>query len=334
MPSYVRLQEIEHEIGPSGRFALRVTSSDVELRATDSGVARVRVQFELRADTEADADLLFESVRYQVVKHAGSLEVVESKRTGASVGSIARIFGIGASARVDATVQAEIPAGAAVTFDGVNGDVNASGFSGTQEYHTVSGDLVLSGVAGGVRIRGTSSDVSLRGVAPMTLELNTVSGDVSAFAPRFDALRLVTVSGDIELEGELASGREHRVETVSGDFRFGVLGGVSLEVRALSSDVRVSLPHRSEGSRDRRRYVIGGGEAQLLFSSMSGDVVAGPARRMAPAPPAPPQPPSPVTPPAPPMAPDAQLAILQALERGEIDVDEAAARLAGSNTDA
>jgi hypothetical protein len=124
---------------------------------------------------------------------------------------------------------------------------------------------------------------------------------------------------------------------VSGDFRLGVLGGVSLEVRALSSDVRVSLPHRSEGSRDRRRYVIGGGEAQLLFSSMSGDVVAGPARRMAaapPAPPAPPQPPSPLTPPAAPMAPDAQLAILQALERGEIDVDEAARRLASGDTDA
>lgn len=334
MPTFVRVQEIEHEIGHSGRFALRVTSADAELRSARNGIARVRVRFELRADSDAEADALFETMRYQVTSSGHGLEVLESRRSGGSVASIARLLGVGSGGRVDTTVDAEVPTAADLSYDGVSGDLSASGFTGRQEYHTVSGDLVLNGVAGDLRIRGTSSDVSLRGVAPMTLEVNTVSGDVSAFAPRFESLRAVTVSGDLEIEGELAAGREHRVETVSGDFNLGVLGGVALEVRALSSDVAVSLPHRSEGSRDRRRYVIGDGAAHLLFSSMSGDLVANAARRMTNAPPAPPRPPAPPAPPRPPLGADAQLAILQALERGEIDVDEATRRLAGGETDA
>jgi hypothetical protein len=62
---------------------------------------------------------------------------------------------------------------------------------------------------------------------------------------------------------------------------------------------------------------------------MSGDIEVRPPRRTGSAPP----PPAPVTPPAPPRPPsigdDEQLSILQALERGEIDVEEATRRLGG-----
>ena len=114
----------------------------------------------------------------------------------------------------------------------------------------------------------------------------------------------------------------------------GVVGGMTLEVRGLSTDVTVSVPHRSEGSRDRRRYVIGDGSSSLLFSSMSGDVTVHPARRVAAVSPALPAPPTPPRPPAPPrplphVSDQEQLEVLRALERGEIDVDEAARRLAG-----
>ena len=329
MATFVRTQEIDHEIGPSGRLALRVVSPDVELRAVAGNQARVRIQFELRAATEAEADELFERVRFHVTKGTHSLEVSEPKRGDSGIGTIVRILGMG-SASVDVAVSAEIPAGAELAYDGVSADLTATGFRGEQEYRTVSGDLVLDRLAGDVRVRGVSSDISIRAEDPLRLELNTVSGDVSAFAPRFEELRLVTVSGDIEVEGELATERQHRVETVSGDLSIGVVGGLTLEVRGLSTDASISVPHRAEGSRDRRRYVIEGGEASLQFSSMSGDVMARPSRRFsAPTPPAPPVSPEPPTPPAGPVGPDEQLRILQALERGEIDVDEAAARLAG-----
>ncbi|HEY6609275.1 MAG TPA: DUF4097 family beta strand repeat-containing protein [Candidatus Limnocylindria bacterium] len=340
MAVFVRTQEIEHEIGPSGRFALRVTSPEVHLRAVDGGRAVVRVTFELRAGSEEEADQLFKGVRYKASPSPHGLEVQEPRRGEGGLGVTIRLFGKGSSI-ANVSVSADVPRGAEIAYDGVSADVRVAGFRGSQHYQTVSGDMIFDHVAGDLRIRGVSSDVTVRADEPMRLQMNTVSGDVSALAPRFDELRLVTVSGDLELEGELAAAMQHRVETVSGDLSLGVVGGLTLEVRGLSSDTHVSVPHRSEGSRDRRRYIIGGGEAGLLFSSMSGDVSVHPTRRLSsiPTPPTPPIPPTaptppsaptPPTPPATPVAPDEQMAILRALERGEIDVDEASARLAGS----
>jgi Putative adhesin len=334
MATYVRTQEIAHDIGARGRFALRVTSPDVELRAGEGTVATVRIKIELRAGSDEEADELFERLRFRVREGDGLLEVSEPRREDTGIGSIVRLLGIGDVRVEDSSVTAEIPRDAEIVFEGVSTDVTASGFRGSQAYRTVSGDLVLARIAGDLRVRSVSADVSIRADDPMRLELNTVSGDVSAIAPRFDALRLVTVSGDVELEGEFGSG-QHRVETVSGDLSVGVVDGLTLEVRGLSSDTRVSVPHRSEGSRDRRRYIIGGGDGSLLFSSMSGDASVRPGRHQ-PAHPAPPRPPAPPAAPTPPTGidHDEQLETLRALEAGEIGVDEAAARLAGGGPDA
>jgi hypothetical protein len=119
-----------------------------------------------------------------------------------------------------------------------------------------------------------------------------------------------------------------------GDLSLGVVGGLTLEVRGLSSDVHVGVSHRSEGSRDRRRYVIGDGASTVQFSSMSGDVHVRAARRITapPAPPTPPAPPAPTRPPKP-IGDDEQLEVLRALERGEIDIEEAQRRLAGEAID-
>ena len=334
MATFVRTQEIEHDIGPNGRFTLRVTSPEVELRAIDGGTARVRVEFELRGASDAHADEAFERLRYTVHQGEGLLEVAEPKRDSGGLATIAGILGL-SSDRVDTQIVAELPRGATVDFAGVSADVTVLGLTGDQQFKTVSGDLVMSDLGGSITVSGVSSDVSIRAERPISLRANTVSGDLSAIAPRFDSARVVSVSGDIELEGDLAPDQGHRFETVSGDLSLGVVGGVTLEVRGLSSDVDVSVAHRSEGSRDRRRYVIGNGAAAVQFSSMSGDVSVHAARRIAaPPPPGAPAPPaSPAPPAAPPMGEGEQLAILQALERGEIDVDEASRRLAGNRTD-
>lgn len=330
MASFVRVQEVEHELGRDGGFALRVTSPDVELRAVTGTTARVRVEFHLRASSDAEADEAFERIQYRVQRSAGRLEVTEPKRADAGLGSIGRLLGI-SGVRVETSVVAEIPAATTVAFTGVSSDLTGIGLRGAQDYKTVSGDLVLSDLAGRVRLTGVSSDVTVRAEGPVWLHANTVSGDLSIFAPRVEECRIVTVSGDIELEGDLAAAAQHRIETVSGDLSLGIVGGIALEVRGLSTDVSVSVAHRSEGSRDRRRYVIGDGGAAVLFSSMSGDVVVHEARRVTPMPPAPPSPPLAPAPPRPPVGEAQQLAILRALERGEIDVDEATRRLAGES---
>lgn len=345
MAVFVRTQQVEHSIGLEGRFALRVTSPDVEIHGTNEHVARVRVTIEIRAGSDAEADEILQQSGFQVTAGEGSLEVIEPRHSEKGLDALARIFGGGKASSVEA-VQVEVPRSAHVEYEGVSADVTATDLVGPQRFQTVSGDLFLDRVAGSLRLQGVSGDVSVRAAAPISLDASTVSGDLSAFAPVFETLRVGTVSGDVELEGELGIRTPHRIETVSGDLSLGVTGPLTLEVRGLSTDVDINVPHRAEGSRDRRRYIVGEGGAQVLFSSMSGDISLGSARRgsspIPPIPPIPPTPPVPPVPPIPPVAPthpraaldpEAQLAVLQALERGEIDVDEAARRLAGGDSD-
>jgi hypothetical protein len=131
------------------------------------------------------------------------------------------------------------------------------------------------------------------------------------------------VSGDIQLEAELDADGDFRAETVSGDLSVGLVGSATFEIHGLSTDVSSDLDHRLEGQIDRRRLIIGNGIPRLVYNSMSGDVRIRHPRRIAPrvaaAPPAEPSP----------AQQEAQLEVLRALERGEIDVDEATRRLAG-----
>jgi hypothetical protein len=325
--TFVRTQEIEHEIGPAGSLQLRITSADVQIRAVEGSIARARAIFEVRAADEAEADRVFGEVQLRVARGDGTLAISEPNRhTHGLAAGLQRLLG---GPYADLSVEIELPAGAEVRVDGVSADLTATGLRGNQQFKTVSGDLVLTDVAGELGLHSVSGDATVRAVAELALEAGSVSGDLSIVAPRLSRLHANTVSGDLEIEAELAGGEPHRVETVSGDFTLGLLGSLNLEVRGLSTDVRCDLPHRSEGSRDRRRYLIGDGGPQLLFSSMSGDVSVRAARRLPAAGPA--QPPEPPTPPP---APDERLAILRALERGELNVDEALRRLGPGATDA
>lgn len=322
MPVFVRTQEVEHEVGESARFWLRLTSADVELRAVDATAARLRATFELRAESDAEADELFERAQLRVTSAPGVLEVGEPRDVASAIAGLNRLLGAPSGVR-RMRVEAEVPRRAEVRFVGVSADMTATGFAGPQRYQTVSGDFVLTDVTNEVRVKSVSGDVSIRASGPIDLEVSAVSGDVSAAAPRIDRLSATSVSGDIEVDGELAGGVPHRIETVSGDAGLGIVGDLTLEVRGLSTDVDIVLPHRTEGSRDRRRYVVGAGGPALAFSSMSGDVTVRASRR---APPAAPYPDRGAT--------DAEheLDVLRALERGEIDVDEAARRLRRDET--
>lgn len=335
MATLVRVQEIEHEIGDSGRFSLRVTSADVELRGVDGPFARVRATFELSAGSDTEADELFGRAQLRATSGPGELDLEEPRMGSGGIGALARMLTGSGREVVDRRIEAEVPRGAEIQFNGVSADLTAIGLRGDQRYRTVSGDVVVTETGGEVRLQSVSGDASVRADDPLALEATSVSGDLSIVAPSLGRVRINTVSGDIEVEGQLGHDAQHRVDTVSGDLSLGLSGGLVLEVRGLSSEVRVRLPHRSEGSQDRRRYVIGDGRASLLFSSMSGDVEVHAADRLdrrgrvaARAPTS--QVPAAVTPSGTGGAEAVdEIEILRAVERGEMSVDEAARLLEG-----
>jgi hypothetical protein len=324
MPTFVRSQAISHAVGERGRVSLKVTSADVQLSAAPGGDATIRATFEIKAASEEEADRIFEQVRLRVRRSSGELAVEEPDVTGSV---ISRIFGSGTHGDLD--VEAKVPAGVELRLSGVSADMEVGGMRGDQRYNTVTGDLSISEAGGRVRLHTVSGDATLRATEPLAVEAQGVSGDLSVIAPQLQSLRASTVSGDVEVEGELLAGGDFRVETVSGDLVVGLVGSATFEVRGLSTEVHSELDHRLEGRSDRRRLIVGSGGPTLVFNSMSGDVAVRRPRRVSAAPVSPT-----ATPPRPAAAvPDAaaQLHVLQALERGEIDVDEATRRLAGGN---
>lgn len=337
MATYVRQHEVSHPIGPSGRLTIKVTDGDLRLRGTDGSQASLRIAYEISAASEADADrIALEYAPLEVAEGDGWLEIRERQdRTG--VGAAVRHIIAGLDAIRGITIEGEAPAGCELSLDTVSGDMVVAGMRGEQRYTTVSGDLVGTNLEHRLRLTTVSGDATVRGRDRLAIWASTVSGDVSVMAPVLADVRLNAVSGDLELEGALARDGSFRAESVSGDLSIGLLGSTSLEVRGISTDVHVEMDHRLEGRMDRRRVIIGDGTPTFVFSSMSGDVLVRRPRRLE----VPVPPPSPVTPAAPTApAPDAStreaaaLEVLRALERGEIDVEEASRRLATGSTDA
>jgi len=321
MGSYVRTQSIDHNVGDSGRVSLKVTSGDVRVRGIPGGEAHVWATFEISATSDADADRIFEAVQLRVNRAAGELSV-EEQEGDFSLGSVIKgLFGSGGG--YELTVVCDVPSAAEIDLTAVSSDVDATDLSGDQRYRTVSGDLSISNAGGSVRLESVSGDATIRAEVPLSIQAQGVSGDVHITAPSLRSLRANTVSGDIELEAELADGGDFQVETVSGDLAFGLVGDATFEIRGLSTDVHSELDHRLEGQVDRRRLIVGRGGPRLVFNSMSGDVDVRHPRRLSRKASSKPMPD------ATPSQKQSELDVLRALERGEIDVDEATRRLAG-----
>jgi hypothetical protein len=320
MPTYRRVQDIDHEIGPGGALSLAVTSADVRLTATAGASAHMRATFEIGAASDQEADEAFETLRLSVHAGNGTLAVDEPNGHHGLGGAISRLLG-GRTAELYG-VEVEAPAGCRLEVRVVSSDVQASGFNGSQHFQSVSGDLRLIDAGGDLDVDSVSGDVSLRAVAPVSLTMNNVSGDLSAQAPNYEHLRIQSVSGDVSVDGELSAATPHAVDTVSGDFRLASGSGITVAVRGMSTDIHSALPHRLEGRADRRRLVLGDGAASVAFNSMSGDLAVTRSRQR-------PGPAEASVAPAPRTATDTEErgVILGALERGEIDVDEAMRRL-------
>jgi putative adhesin len=329
MATYMRTQSIEHTTGESGLLTLKITAGEISVRGVPGDQVRITANFEIRAASEEEADQAFQEAELRVQRGDGALTVEEPDRHASLGALVGRLFARG---MVGLSLSVELPERAELRLDVVSADANVEGLLGEQRYNTVSGDLSLTRAGGSIRANGVSGDITVRAEQPIDVRAETVSGDLTVVAPTIRGLRANAVSGDVDVEGQLTAGREYRIDTVSGDASVGLLGGATFEVRGISSDVVSNLDHRIEGPRDRRRVVVGDGGPDVIFNSMSGDLaIRRPRRldRMAPAPPKPPAPPVSPARPSTQLPAEDQLAILQALERGEIDVEEATRRLGG-----
>ena len=305
--------EIRHRIGATGAFNLSNVSGDIRIRGGEGDEAVVRARGRGRS----------EWLPLNVRRSEGMLSIeVDAKGPG--------FMGFMGRNNVEVEFDIDLPRGTRVDINSVSADLDASGMVGDQSYRTVSGDIVLARTGGRLNVTTVSGDAEVSADEPMEADVNSTSGDLQVAGPLLRATKLRTVSGDVEVRGGFEAGAMHGIETVSGDCDIESSTGLTVEVRK-----GIDL-----GGGPKQR-VVGDGAARLRFRSLSGDLhVTGMGGEKAvkerpytpPAPPAPAAftPPAPPAPPAPASYAANSLEILQALERGEIDIEEAQRRLGGA----
>jgi hypothetical protein len=300
---------VEHVIGLTGEFSLRLPAGHVELRGMDGDAVRVR---------DVDGEPLDD--RFQIDRGPNRLDV--RVRDGIHLGGLLR----GGPRRGSARLAVELPRDASVNIDAASAEITGQGLQGEQRYRSASGSIRLTGIAGTVTVESVSGDVTLEPDGQIRLAARSVSGEIAVRGGSLPSMVLSSTSGDIEVDAVFDGQGPHGIQTVSGDAAVHAHGGIRVEAKTLTGSVTSSAPHRSD-SRQRGQHdlVVGDGRVRLTFKSISGDLRitdGSPASGAAVSPAAP-------EPPAPPDVHETErLAILRDLETGAIDVAEAGERLA------
>jgi len=249
-----------------------------------------------------------------------------------------------------------------VTMQTASGDIRAHVLNGGVRIQSASGDVTLERGNGELTIQTASGDCELDQITG-TLDVSTASGDCRIRTSALTSCRATAASGDLTVATPLAPNGEYDFSTVSGDLLLQVPQETRMTVamKTVSGDLSCALPATSDGGKRNHTLTVNGGGVPVHVKSVSGDCTVRAATgdlpplpatpyivRASSAPPMPPIPPfSPFSPfplviPMPAMhetdsatQPDAPedgfsetLDVLQAVERGELTIDEAMEKLA------
>lgn len=187
--------------------------------------------------------------------------------------SVWRLFG---QRPCDVDYIVRVPRDSVVSLRCVSSSGAVRGVSGELTLNTVSGNLVLADLSGSLRLNGVSG--SMRGerlVGQMKVE--TVSGDVELRDCALSTLDISTVSGNISLEtnAALADG-PHRIHSVSGEVRLTVPAQTrcTVEGSSLSGHINSDFPvTRSQHMGQRWHVELQGGGPLIRFDSISGNLM-------------------------------------------------------------
>ena len=364
MGTLERRETITHRLGSSGRISVKTITGLLRVRGIEGEDAVVTVAYRIRATDQASAERALETGRVTIDRGDNSLEI-ETPERRLSTG-LAWLFG-GARVYADITVEVPWGARVRLeTMSGtieaqnlvgeqkyrtVSGDIRTWSLGGLVEAGTISGSISLD-AGTDLRFRGTTVSGGIRARANTfrALSLNTTSGGITvigALDPSGDH-RADSISGSVDLTP--LSGVTAELRTVSGSIHSETGSGVegsrgfwrtvvgdgraTLRVNSTSGSLRL----RSAGTAWTTRPATAdptpadaagaAGEAPSAASAAAttaSDSAAAAADQRA-------ETWDPTEPAEEPDVPDEggaedELAILQALERGEIGVDEAAERL-------
>lgn len=324
------LVERRFEVAGMPKVRVRNVSGETAITVGAAGEVHVRARKRVHGWSEDRSKRLLQNVEVRMEQRGDEI-VVEPHLYEQERGWLEMFRG----GRVAVDLDIRVPRESQLDANTVSGDLSITGTRGPLETRSVSGEVGLDDVQGPLRLRVVSGDVRATAYAGQ-VEANSVSGEIRFERSRLRMPDIVTVSGDVEIEGTLGAGSdpdvEGRIKTVSGDVSLALAdGGIDIEFRTLSGDVEADLPGARIEKEGRREWRIqaGGGGPRLRVKTVSGDLNVRPSREPAPA-----AAEATAAEPIPTGAPGAGgsekqdvMEVLQRVARGELSVDDASAAL-------
>jgi hypothetical protein len=303
------LAEMTREFDAVTRCRIELPSGRIVVQGSEGDVASLRVR-RLREDDPAAS--IVEGL-VAIAHQDGLLSIRPGGRSGPWA-----LGGLVAGRRSDLSIELTLPAEAGLAIDTTAADVRVQGCGGGQSVRSVAGDVRVDDAVGRVEVRAVSGSVTVRG-ASMDVEVSTTSGRISLEAGRAGPLRLRSVSGAIDVVGDVAADHGSRIESLSGDVSVATSDGITLVPHTVSGRVVADEGARREVRQGGAVLIVGDGRVEVPVRSVSGDIrLSGrPTTQALPRPAA-------MLDPA---GGDALLEALEALARGDISIEEADRRL-------
>lgn len=254
----------EFKVEPgAGRLSYHGIDGDVEIRTHDADVILFTFEKQLADGVDEDFALWFRGIKPEVNQdgNAVSIRIKYPKKKKKNFGM--------SWLKAELKTTLVLPRKCAVELNVVDGDVSATGLSGSLGFHLVDGDLELSGCSGAYDIRTVDGNITVVD-GKGTLETHTVDGDVSATGA-FDTVVVKTTDGDavvrvMDIEKMTAN---WRLGSVDGDLKLILPENLSFRLEAGSMDGDIDLEGFSDMKiiqKKKRKLVAEQGDAACTIS--------------------------------------------------------------------
>jgi hypothetical protein len=195
-------------------------------------------------------------------------------------------------------VELDLPRGVRLVVSTISGDVDVRDINGGIDVRSTSGDVQLTQVGGRIIVETISGDVSITGGNQLRvntvsgtmrlresggdISLHTTSGDMSVSGSGITRFEAESMSGDVQLDGQLEATARVQVNTHSGDVTLRLPDNARgrLELSSVSGDLSPGgpltlLPGELSGrgrGRSTRRYEFGPGSTESGSRGLQIDV--------------------------------------------------------------
>ncbi len=187
-----------------------------------------------------------------------------------------------------------IPDRAHLRIETTSGNVKAGEIGGFVDIRSASGDIDIAAAQSGVKCKSISGDIHI-GKMTGSADLKTTSGKITAESikgsitagtvsgkieigsfSRTEEIEIESISGKIELRGELSPGGIYKINSNSGNIEMGLPSASNYELRVetFSGSIHCDFELKLSGKIDRKKLqgMVGKGGATLGISSFSGNI--------------------------------------------------------------